>query len=140
MNRQGSIIPSVAGFPKTAGQVERVVSQYKEANDEYLTVEEVADICGKCAFSMVTAGLAGVYRSDLNRMIEAEGWGTLPKGWTQESAKKFWTSLTGDVKHKITKCIKEMEGLTMQVRSVLVCLDDSRSDSMSKRHCGVPCL
>jgi hypothetical protein len=40
----------------------------------------------------------------------AEKWETLPKGWTDESRKKFWSTLTGDVKHKVTKCIKEMEG------------------------------
>ena len=34
----------------------------------------------------------------------------LPPGWTQESLKKFWNSMTGDVKHKITKCIKKMSG------------------------------
>jgi len=42
---------------------------------------------------------------------EAAKWeGKLPKGWTDESVKKFWDSMTGDVKHKVTKCIKEMEG------------------------------
>jgi hypothetical protein len=39
----------------------------------------------------------------------ALGWKSLPKGWTQESVEKFWSSLTGDVKHKVTKCIKRME-------------------------------
>lgn len=37
-------------------------------------------------------------------------WSKLPKGWTQESLKKMWSSLTGDRKHKITKCMKKMEG------------------------------
>ena len=37
------------------------------------------------------------------------GWKKLPKGWTMESVRKFWNSLTGDVKHKVTKCIKIME-------------------------------
>lgn len=41
---------------------------------------------------------------------EAEGWENLPKGWTESSARKFWNSLTGEVKHKITKCMKQMEG------------------------------
>ena len=41
---------------------------------------------------------------------QAKGWDKLPKGWTQESVTKFWSSLTGDVKHKVTKCIKEMDG------------------------------
>jgi len=39
----------------------------------------------------------------------AFGWDKLPKGWTQDSVEKFWSSLTGDVKHKVTKCIKRME-------------------------------
>jgi hypothetical protein len=37
-------------------------------------------------------------------------WENLPPGWTQESLESFWDSLTGDVKHKVTKCMKEMEG------------------------------
>jgi len=39
---------------------------------------------------------------------EAGKWKTLPKGWDQGSVQKFWESLTGDNKHKVTKCIKEM--------------------------------
>jgi len=39
---------------------------------------------------------------------EAAGWDRLPKGWTQESVKKFWSTLTGDAKHKVTKCIERM--------------------------------
>ena len=41
---------------------------------------------------------------------EAIGWDSLPNGWTQDSVKKFWESLTGEAKHKVTKCIKEMQG------------------------------
>ena len=40
----------------------------------------------------------------------ADKWETLPNGWTDESRKKFWDSLTGNVKHKVTKCMKEMKG------------------------------
>jgi len=40
----------------------------------------------------------------------AARWETMPKGWTDESRKKFWDTMTGDVKHKVTKCIKEMDG------------------------------
>ena len=40
----------------------------------------------------------------------AAKWKTKPKGWTDESRKKFWDSLVGDVKHKVTKCIKQMDG------------------------------
>jgi hypothetical protein len=39
----------------------------------------------------------------------ALGWKSLPKGWTQDSVDSFWGKLTGDVKHKVTKCIKRME-------------------------------
>lgn len=38
------------------------------------------------------------------------GWESLPKGWTKESAKKFWNSLTGDRKKKISDCMKKMSG------------------------------
>jgi hypothetical protein len=37
-------------------------------------------------------------------------WEELPDGWTEESVKKMWKSLTGDNKHKITKCMKAMKG------------------------------
>jgi hypothetical protein len=36
-------------------------------------------------------------------------WEKLPNGWTQDSVDKFWDSLVGDVKHKVTKCIDKME-------------------------------
>lgn len=47
-----------------------------------------------------------------NRQAAAP-WSNLPKGWTDASVKKFWDTLTGDVKHKVTKCIKKMEGSGM---------------------------
>ena len=42
----------------------------------------------------------------------ADKWkGPLPKGWTDASRKKFWNTLTsGAPKHKVTECIKKMEG------------------------------
>jgi hypothetical protein len=50
-------------------------------------------------------------RSTLLPLLKrADKWETMPKGWTDESRKEFWETLTGDVKHKVTKCIKEMEG------------------------------
>lgn len=37
--------------------------------------------------------------------------GPLPKGWTDASRKKFWDSLTSAApKHKVTECIKRMDG------------------------------
>lgn len=41
---------------------------------------------------------------------QAEAWSKLPAGWTQDSVESFWSTLTGENKHKVTKCIKEMEG------------------------------
>ncbi len=51
---------------KTASVATRVVSRYRQATDEYLRVEEIADICPTCAFEMITAGVQGAYRSDLS--------------------------------------------------------------------------
>jgi hypothetical protein len=39
---------------------------------------------------------------------QADKWEDMPKGWDASSRKKFWDTLTGDNKHKVTKCIKEM--------------------------------
>jgi hypothetical protein len=48
-------------------------------------------------------------RENLRQIGKAAAkWKTLPKGWTQKSVEKFWTTLTGEAKHKVTKCIKEM--------------------------------
>ena len=38
----------------------------------------------------------------------ADRWESMPKGWDASSRTKFWETLTGDNKHKVTKCIKEM--------------------------------
>jgi len=41
--------------------------------------------------------------------VAADKWKKLPKGWTDESRKKFWDSLTSRApKHKVTECIKRM--------------------------------
>lgn len=45
----------------------------------------------------------------LIRKVAAK-WKKLPKGWTEESVKKFWASMAGDVKHKVTKCMERMDG------------------------------
>lgn len=43
----------------------------------------------------------------MNRKTAA--WESLPEGWDQKSLKSFWNSLTGNVKHKVTKCINQMK-------------------------------
>jgi len=41
----------------------------------------------------------------------ADRWETMPEGWTGESRKKFWESLTGRApKHKVSACMRRMEG------------------------------
>lgn len=40
---------------------------------------------------------------------QAAGWNRLPPGWTQQSVEKFWSSITGDKRHKVTECIRKME-------------------------------
>lgn len=55
------------------------------------------------------AGLESEARA-LQRVEAKEPWSRLPKGWDQDSLKSMWKSLTGDRKHKITKCMKKMEG------------------------------
>lgn len=43
-------------------------------------------------------------------VLKSAAWDNLPKGWTDESVDKFWESLTGQAKHKVTNCIEKMEG------------------------------
>jgi len=44
----------------------------------------------------------------MSRRMRAQ-WEKKPEGWNKESMKKYWETLTGDVKHKVTKCIKKIE-------------------------------
>jgi hypothetical protein len=46
----------------------------------------------------------------LIRRADGKPWSKLPKGWTDESVDKMWESMTGDVKHKVTKCMEKMKG------------------------------
>mgnify|MGYP006289140913 CR=1 FL=1 len=46
----------------------------------------------------------------LETVRTADEWRDLPNGWDDDSRKKFWDTLTGDHKHKITECIKQMTG------------------------------
>lgn len=49
--------------------------------------------------------------SDLKKALAKEiAWKSLPKGWDEKSARKFWDTLVGDVAHKRTKCIEKLEG------------------------------
>lgn len=88
-------------------------SYYKgSAADRWLTREQVAAYCPSCADRMAVRGIRRIRASVLGEtMRQAAKWkGSLPKGWTSASVEKFWNSMTGEVKHKVTKCIKEMTG------------------------------
>jgi len=92
---------------------ERVVARFLGENSEtWLTQEDIARVCPECATKMASLGIRKVRASVLfgERALVAARWEDMPKGWTEESRKKFWEGLTGDVKHKVTKCIKEMQG------------------------------
>ena len=42
---------------------------------------------------------------------QSKKWKRLPKGWTDESVKKFWTTIGKDApKHKVWNCIYKMTG------------------------------
>lgn len=100
--------PNYPGTRKRTA-AEQVVLRYLEATDPFIPVEEIAPVCSKCAFTLVTQGRSGVRRSELRRMMTA-AWESLPKGWTKESLKSMWESLTGSAQHKVTACIKKVEG------------------------------
>lgn len=84
---------------KKQDEEKRVVAELKElyAKDRKLAVQ-VAKVLG--------------YKIKVESSVktEAKGWGGLPRGWTMDSVKKFWKSLTGDKKHKIGQCISKMKG------------------------------
>jgi len=95
-----------------------------ELADFWMTREDVAEVCPGCAEKMASLNVRQIKASvffgvaDPSMVVEAArnrdnktaAWSKLPKGWTNESLKKFWDSMTGDVKKKVTACIKKMEG------------------------------
>ena len=84
--------------------------------ERVFTAEDMKKICPACAEKMEREGIESIPEETVAAIIReaaqmrADKWEDMPKGWTEESRKSFWNSLTGDNKHKITKCIKEMEG------------------------------
>jgi len=88
-----------------------------------MTQDDVAGVCPSCAERMAALNVRRIRASvlfgvdDPERVVEAarnrtagNKWQKLPKGWTDESRKKMWNTLTGDRKHKVTACIKKMTG------------------------------
>lgn len=78
----------------------------------YFKAHEVAEVLG----SLCEKGKFGLAAEYLNTISELcpraraqAAWEKLPRGWTEESLRKFWESLTGDVKHKMTKCVEKIK-------------------------------
>ncbi len=102
----------------------RVAARFRAQGELWLDREEVAKVCPSCAEKMASLGIRKVRASALfsdERVMTAAlqmtvhtvtgaKWETKPKGWTQESLKSYWESLTGAAKHKVTKCIEKMKG------------------------------
>jgi len=77
------------------------------------TNPEVASELVRIATEFPTEKASALFGADILKLAgvkEAAKWEKLPKGWTEDSLKKFWDSMTGDRKHKITACMKKMEG------------------------------
>jgi len=87
-----------------------------DQEDFYLTAEEVADICLPCAKKMIDLRVDKIAASE----VFADKWEKMPKGWTDESRKKFWKSVGGDVK----KCMKKMEGKVSDTGAFCAALKD----------------
>jgi hypothetical protein len=100
------------GGKKVAYELVKLAKQLLEASDEWLTAEDVEVFCASCANKMRAKGIkkvkASVIGNVLAKRIDGQ-WDKLPKGWTKDSLNKFWDTLTGEVKHKVTKCIKKIE-------------------------------
>lgn len=76
------------------------------AQDPWLTTEDVFKICPSCAEKMASLKVRKIKASALFQAA----WESLPKGWTEESLKSMWNTMTGDVKHKVSSCMRKMEG------------------------------
>lgn len=86
--------------------------------DPWLNQNDVRAVCPPCANKMASLNIrqiraSALFGQDILVLAgekSAEEWKDLPKGWTADSLKKFWHSLTGDKKHKITACMEKMKG------------------------------
>lgn len=86
------------------------VSVPVQAEDPWMTQEQVAEVCPACSQLMASKGIKRVRASVLAGKGRKAQWDSLPEGWTEASLKEFWGSLVGDRVHKVTACIKKMTG------------------------------
>jgi hypothetical protein len=98
-----------------------------------VTASEMRPYCEDCARAIAAGELVVTYGELRDTIRTADKWKTKPKGWTNESRKKFWESLTGGVKQKTKKCIKEMTGKVSDPGAFCGSLRD-RVEGKSWRH------
>ena len=79
-------------------------------------------------------------RPHLLEALKVAAWENLPKGWTDESVKKMWDTLTDGVKHKVTKCMKEMEGKVSDTGAFCGSLADKVDPGWRSRSASTPVL
>lgn len=96
----------------------RIASRYLESSDPlpdfWVTREEIAAVCPPCADRMAELRIrrvlaSAVFGQDMLLLAAertADKWKGMPKGWTDESRRKFWKS----VGESVEKCIEKMEG------------------------------
>lgn len=83
-------------------QLERMTAELREIMDS---------ASGREAALNLVREAAALFGADTKNPGGHQWKGPLPKGWTDESRRKFWDSLTGRApKHKVTQCIKRMKG------------------------------
>ena len=107
---------------------ERVAAKFVQASDPWVSAEAMKDICSDCAIKMQASNIRAVRAS-----VILGAWDKLPPGWTEESLKSFWSSLTGDRKGKVTACIKKMEGKVDDPGAFCASLADKISGDTSWR-------
>jgi uncharacterized protein (DUF2126 family) len=77
-------------------------------------IPQEAKVLGMLSDILDDMGLLNKVLYKVERELRASrtaAWDKLPKGWTQDSLKKMWGTLTkGSSKHKVTACIKKMDG------------------------------
>lgn len=89
------------GLGKGAGEIELLAQTIKLASSKPELEDKLLPTIRE---AMVLPFLDGEIKT-------ADKWEKMPKGWTNESRKKFWGTLTGGApKHKVTACMKKMEG------------------------------
>jgi len=87
----------------------------EDCRDRLVTADEMYEYCPDCA-DKIRSGEMIIRVSELRQILgskrsAADKWKKMPKGWTDESRKKFWDSLTSRApKHKVSQCMKKMEG------------------------------